>query len=208
MHRFFFFRPIWIAAVVIACFHVSVVCAQEADAANKPSKELPPAFNLVWEQIQTIQIIPGDNSIGLSIRLDEKTGTALAAFTEANLQKRIRFQLNGHTTMQPGVQEKITGGVIQLQVQTLEEANQVLAYFYKAHRPSVASPALDAMAAEIHTQQQRLAQLMQQKQTLRNSGASPLDQNFQELDREINQLSALISEITNRYQRERAILKQ
>jgi hypothetical protein len=179
MHRFFFFRPIWIAAVVIACFHVSVVCAQEADAANKPSKELPPAFN-----------------------------TALAAFTEANLQKRIRFQLNGHTTMQPVVQEKITGGVIQLQVQTLEEANQVLAYFYKAHRPSVASPALDAMAAEIHTQQQRLAQLMQQKQTLRNSGASPLDQNFQELDREINQLSALISEITNRYQRERAILKQ
>jgi len=167
---------------------------------------LPPAFNLVWDQIEGVQIRPLPSGTAIQLTLDEKTAAALAAFTGKHLQQKIRFQINGHTTLQPTVQEKITGGMIQLQVQTLKEANQVLAYFYQARRVPRVNAALGAIAEEVKKQQQRLGDLTAQRKALRARGVSPLDEQMQELSREIEQLNALIQKITERYQQERAIL--
>ncbi len=166
----------------------------------------PPAFNLVWDQIESVQIRPSASGTAIQLALDEKTAAALAAFTGKHLQQKIRFQINGHTTLQPTVQEKITGGMIQLQVQTLQEANQVLAYFYQARRAPRVNAALDAIADEVKQQQQRLGDLTAQRKALRAGGVSPLDAQMQELSREIEQLNTLIQKIVERYQQERAIL--
>jgi predicted nucleic acid-binding Zn-ribbon protein len=96
--------------------------------------------------------------------------------------------------------------MIQLQVQTLKEANQVLAYFYQVRRVPTVNAALDAIAEEVKQQQKRLGDLTAQRKALRARGVSPLDEQMQELNREIEQLNTLIQKITERYQQERAIL--
>lgn len=200
MHAISIFRCFSVAGL-ISYYPWPVFSADEVG-----QRVLPPAFNLVWDQIESVQIRPLPTGTAIQIALDAKAAAALAEFTGKHLQQKIRFQINGHTTLQPTVQEKITGGMIQLQVQTLKEANQVLAYFYQARRVPTVNAALDAIAEEVKQQQKRLGDLTAQRKALRARGVSPLDEQMQELNREIEQLNTLIQKITERYQQERAIL--
>jgi len=189
------------AAWLISYYPWPVFSADEAGQGT-----LPPAFNLVWDQIESVQIRPSADGTAIQLTLDEKTAAALATFTGKHLQQQIRFQINGHTTLQPTVQEKITGGMIQLQVQTLKEANQVLGFFYRARKVPAVNTALVALAEEVKRQQQRLGDLIEKRKALRAHGVSPLDVEMQELNREIEQLKGLIKKIAERYEQERAIL--
>jgi len=81
------------------------------------------SFTLKPEDVKRTSVeFKRDGSAMLECTLTKSKATEFAQTTERNLGKKLRLMIGGNAISEPLVREKITGGLLSVQIKTTDEA--------------------------------------------------------------------------------------